>query len=357
MREPLRYGRLKAFTGPRAEERAHRAGTWARATLFGDANAKLWCRDNSIALTKASAESPNTAGGFLVPDELLRSIVNLRELAGAFRQAAEIVPMSRDTLNWPRRTGGLTAYFLAENTAPPESQVTLDSIGLTAKKIGALVKMSSELADDSAADIGEFLASEVAYAFAAKEDDCGFNGDGTSTYGGMRGVAQLILDGTHAAAKVTAATGHNTFGTLDATDLAALIAAVQAIALPGARWYCTVFAYANTFCRLAAANGGGHTAAMVNGRLEASYLGFPIVISQKLPQIGTSLSGSVMMLFGDLSLAAALGERRGVTVRRLAERFADADQIGIMGTERFNINVHDLGTNTAAGPIAGLVAP
>jgi hypothetical protein len=32
-----------------------------------------------------------------------------------FRQECQVIPMGSDTLNWPRRTGGLTAYFTGEN--------------------------------------------------------------------------------------------------------------------------------------------------------------------------------------------------------------------------------------------------
>jgi hypothetical protein len=47
-------------------------------------------------------------------------------------------------------------------------------------------------------NMGDDLAGEIAYAFALKEDQCGFIGDGTSTYGGMQGVCTKIkgLSGT-----------------------------------------------------------------------------------------------------------------------------------------------------------------
>ena len=61
-------------------------------------------------------------------------------------------------------------------------------------KLAILARASSELFEDSAPDLGEFLTSEIGYAFATKEDDCGFNGDGTSTYGGMTGL-QRKTDG------------------------------------------------------------------------------------------------------------------------------------------------------------------
>jgi HK97 family phage major capsid protein len=95
----------------------------------------------------------------------------------------------------------------------------------------------------------------------------------------------------------------------------------------------------------------------MDGSIVYRYLGFPIVISQKLPLVATTLTTKAMLFFGDLALASAMGERRGVTIRRLDERFADSDQIGIMGTERFDINIHDMGDNTTAGPIVSMVAP
>jgi hypothetical protein len=54
-----------------------------------------------------------------------------------------------------------------------------------------------------------------------------------------------------------------------------------------------------------------------------------------------------------LAKAAAMGERRGVTIRR-RRALCDNDQIGIIGTERFDINVHDLGDTTTPGPLVAL---
>jgi hypothetical protein len=58
-----------------------------------------------------------------------------------------------------------------------------------------------------------------------------------------------------------------------------------------------------------------------------------------------------MFFFGDLPKAAMMGERRGVTIKRSDHRYFENDQIGLLGTERFDINVHDFGDNTNAGPL------
>lgn len=349
------YARPRAFSGIGAQDRAFSFGQFVRAAIFERPDAQAWCRQNGMSF-RAQAEGANSAGGVLVPDEIMGDVIALREAAGIFRQQCRVVPMGRDTLNWPRRTGGLAAYFTAEGGTLTASQAAFDNVELTCKKLSALALLSTEIAEDAVINLADYVASELAYAFASKEDDCGFNGDGTSTYGGIRGLTVLAIDGNHNAGKYVAATGHNTFASLDAVDLTGLMGSLPQYALPNARWYVSQMGFATCFARLIA-TAGGNSVLTLDGKIVYQFLGFPIAISQKLPAITTTLSGKAMMFFGDLSLAAALGERRGVTVRRLNERYADSDQVGIMGTERFDINVHDMGDNTSAGPLVSLVAP
>jgi len=359
-----RYSKLKAFKDHygsdgqviRAEEDAYAVGMWLKAALFRHEGANEWLKENGLAITRAASEGVDSAGGFLVPEQMMASIIVLREQYGVFRQEATIVPMGRDTVNWPRRTGGLTAYFVGENTVVTESQASWDNVNLTAKKLGVLTRFSTELDEDAVISIADWLVNEIAYAFSSKEDDCGFNGDGTSTYGGIRGLTTWAVDASTSAGKYTAATGHNTYATLDATDITGLIGLLPRYALGNAKFYVSQMGFASTFERLIA-TAGGNSISTLSGEIVYRYLGFPIVISQKLPLIGTTLSGKMMMAFGDLRLAAAVGERRQVTIRRSDERYFDQDQIGLLGTERVDINVHDCGTTTAAGPIVFLVAP
>lgn len=349
-------GRLRSFFGKTAEEDAYRTGMFIRATMFGREDAAKWCLENGVPLTKAASEGVNSAGGVLVPEEMMNAIIVLREVYGVFRQNCRVVPMGRDTLNWPRRTGGLTAYFTAENNVPTESQATFDNVNLTAKKLAVLTRLSTELEEDAIIAIADFIVDEVAYAMASKEDDCGFNGDGGSTYGGIRGLTVLAVDGSHNASKYTAASGHNTFATLDASDITGLMGTLPQYALANAKFYVSQLCFATAFERLIA-TAGGNSINTLDGSIVYRYLGFPIVISQKLPAIATTLTTKAMLFFGDLNLAAAMGERRGVTIKRSDQRYFDQDQIGILGTERFDINVHDMGDNTTAGPLVSLVAP
>jgi HK97 family phage major capsid protein len=262
--------------------------------------------------------------------------------------------MRSDTKTVPRRVSGLTATFIGENQMLSESSLTWDGVGLTAKKLTVFARVGNELEEDAAIDLAIYFFQEAGFAFAKKEDDCGFNGDGSATYGGIRGVLPRIVDGAHAAGNVAAGAGHNTFLAIDSTDLTNLMGAAPALALPGARWFVSQRGYATTFCRLAAV-AGGIVNKYVNGVLMPTFLGFPVQMTQVMPQVTTNLIGQVMVAFGDMSLATTIGDRRQLKLRFLTERFADQDQIGIIGSERIDINIHDLGDNTTAGPVVGLV--
>jgi HK97 family phage major capsid protein len=354
------YSRLKNFRDReiegrmvRAVDQAYTVGQWFKATVLGNAEAAEWCKSRGVSIAKAQGEGVDSAGGFLVPEELMASIIVLRELYGVFRQECQVVPMGSDTLNWPRRTGGLTAYFTGENQAATESQAAWDNVNLTAKKLAVLTRMSNEIAEDAVVSIADWLVGEIAYAFALKEDDSGFNGDGTSSFGGIRGITTLAVDGNHNACKVTASSA--TFTSLVVKDLTGLQGALPQYALPGARWYMSQQVFFSVVATILAGAGGNRLDILAQG-LEKRLLGFPVSIAQKLP-IATPGSGKAMFAFGDLSKAAMMGERRIVTIRRSDHRYFENDQIGLLGTERIDVNVHDMGDNTTAGPLVALISP
>jgi HK97 family phage major capsid protein len=348
----LNKSRVRAFKGHDAEQRAERVGNWFKA-LTGHEASKKWCIENGVALTKATNESLNVTGGFLAPADFDAQIISVRETFGAFRAGAEIRPTRSDGQVRPRRIGGLTANFVTEGGSIPESSFQLDAVETAQKKFAILGRASAEMFEDSAADLGEFLTSEIGYAFAAKEDDVGFNGDGTSTYVGISGLATKLV-GLKSA--VAAASGHNTFLTLDTTDIANLMAGVLATAIPGAAWYTSATGYAQTICRLAAASGGLVATMRPDGTISASFLGFPVRFSGKLPDVSTSLTGKAMLFFGNLGMSSVLVERQQQTIVAISHsRALDTDQILVRGVQRCDIINHTVGDTSTRGAVAMLV--
>ena len=349
-RSDLTPGVVRAFND---EAAAERAGMWFGAALLNDSGARNWCRSHAPAHYKALAEGTDTSGGYLVPTELADAVWALLPLVGVFYSNANVRKMNRDVLRVAKRRSGVTLSFAGENTPGTESTPTFGSINLGAQKAMGFWKISDELFED-AVGLGEFIALDFAFAVGDLMDRVGFNGTGISTDGGIFGVCTRVIDGNHTASVLTAAAGHDLFTEIDATDLSNLMALLPEGQWQNASWYCSGYAAATMFCRLGATAGG--TIRSINGpRPLLNYLGFPINATGKMAAGSGSQTGKVMALFGDLSMAATVGERRVMTVQILRERFAEEGNVGAKLAPRFDINVHDLGDNSTAGPIVALV--
>lgn len=368
-RSRFRYGQLKAFTKALplgngktlpAEEAAHRAGMWLAAAVYGKSWAHKWCKDNGLDLfqrvgNEVRVMSGNTvsAGGALVPIEMEQAVIDLRDTYGVIRKLVRVRPMSSDQKQIPRRTGGVTAYFFNDDdgTGITASDKGWDDVTLVAKKLGCLSRISKDLVEDAVIDVVDDLAQEMAYAFAVKEDQCGINGDGTSTYGGMTGFRSKFVN-TAYLSRITLASGHDTFAEVDTTDLGNVMSGVAAFGKSGAKWLMSEAGKAVMIDRLKAAAGGNDTLTL-GGATVPAYLGYEIVTSEAMPTDTTAdYTSLVMLMFGRYDLAASMGTRRGIEVQVLNERYAELGQLGIVATERFDLVVHDLGTTLVKGPVA-----
>jgi HK97 family phage major capsid protein len=370
------YGRLKSFRGERAHEQAYRFGMFMLAGVFarvlGEQSPKLlkkatdFCREQGIAITRAHSESDNESGGVLVPTEFENVMIDLREQFGIFRRFANIVPMATDSKQRPRRKGGLKAYPIGAKGGSrriTESKKNWDMVELFARKWGVLAKYEEELNEDAIVMMADDLAGEIAYAFTETEDECGFNGDGTSDFHGITGAINKIkgLSGTVGnIAGLIVASGNN-WDAITRGDMLRLIGRLPQYAdTPNARFFCHKTFWSEVLERIIL-EGGGTTAAEMQGQRVKVFQGYQVEIAQVLPK--STASGQIPLLFGDLAKAAMLGDRRGVTIKLTDSNDTDfeEDLISIKGTERFDINVHDVGNasataaNREAGPLVALI--
>lgn len=345
-----RHKRLKAY---KDEAHAYKAGQFLAAALWKSPSAIQWCNDNGVQFRDAMGGSDNMLGGALVPSEMEAAVINLREEYGVFRREARIVPMATDVKVVPRRTSGVTAYFVAENGSVTASDKGWDQVNLTARKLATLCKYSSELSEDAIIDIGDDLTNEIAYAFANKEDECGFNGTGASTYGHILGVLPAVAAGS----VYDAITGNTAFSTLDLADFEAMVGKLPQYAEANAKWYISRAGYYASMARLMDAGGGNAASDLASGVRSPLFLGYPVVFTQVLNATLTAQTSTKILAFGDLRMAAILGNRRGLGVKISDQRYLEYDQIGILGTERFDINVHEIGDASNPGAIIVLKTP
>lgn len=350
-----RYAKLKANWGAttiEAEENAYRAGMWIMGRCLGNQRALRWCDNHGIE-GRALSVGVNTAGGNLVPDEFERAIINLREEYGVLRREARVLPMGSDHMFIPRRSGGITANFTAENVAITESDPTWNNVELTAKKLGAMTRMSSELAEDAVIDMADILADEFAQGLALKEDTVGFTGTGVQGDGGIVGIVSE-LDNNQATLAGSIAAALDEPEEVVMADLNSFMSVLPLFARQNAKFYCSQVVSEIVFGRLQSA-AGGNTIGTLTGGIGRSFLGHEIIPVQVMRSGGgVDYSDVHFILFGDLSKALTMGERRGMTVAVSDQRFWDQDQIAMKVTERIDINAHDTGDATDAGPIVGL---
>ena len=356
---PSFNGRLKAFKSERA---AYDSGKFLQAVLGKNESALRYCKDKG--LIRAHSGEVNSAGGALVPTEFENAIIDLRLEYGVFRANANVVPMSSDVKIRPRRNQGLSAYFVGSGDAITESQKTWDNVSLVAKKVGVLAKYESELNEDAVISIADDLVNEIAYAFAQKEDECGFNGDGTSTYGGIVGVREKLLglSGTIAHIAGLQVASGNAYSEIALGDLQGLIGRLPQFArrAGGNKFYCSQQFYATVLVRLAQAV-GGTTYSEISGALQPTFFGVPVEITEVMPS--TEANSQVCLIYGNLGMAAMMGDRRGVEISMSDSNGTDfaSDVMAVRGTQRFDINVHDVGNASAtaserlAGPVVGLI--
>lgn len=348
------YGR-----GVDAARQAYAAGQYVRALIMGREKAPQaweWCANNGMGLEKVMSEAVNTSGGFLVPAEMEGPINDLREVYGVARRLARVRSMSTERLVVPIRRSGLTMVPMNETSGATASDKSWGQVELNARIWGVICRYSNDLSEDAIIDLAADLADEIAYAAAVAEDTAFFDGDGTSTYAGIRGIRSKIIDGTHTAGAIDAASGHDTFAELDATDLVTLMSKCPEYAKRGASWVCSPTAWELVFTRLLAAAGGNTIETLRNGVPARSYLGYPVEVTPAMPSATTDISDTVMLFFGDMRMSTLLGDRRMITIQQSEHRYFEYNQTAILGTERFDINHHSLGDNTTAGPVVALVA-
>jgi HK97 family phage major capsid protein len=366
---PSTDSRPSAFaTRQEAEKAAYASGKWVQAML-GNKKAAQWCAENGVyshgadkviaqerEIFNVHEENTNSTGGFLVPDQFESAVIDLRIEYGVIRKWAKRSVMNSDYKTQPKRTGTLTAYPIGESGAFTESTKSWGEVSLTAKKWGVLTKWSTELGEDAVISMADDLAMEAGKAFAYAEDNAGFNGDGSATYHGITGLVKKFFDGSAASyiGAVTTAT-HDTFAEIDGDDLDKVVAALPQFAGLIRNWYIGPVGKALVFDPILRA-AGGNTQEDISRNVMATYLGHPIVTSPLLPNLPTeAYDEDPMLFFGDMAEAIMFGDRRGITVQILNELYAANGQIGLIASERFDINVHNIGDATNAGPLVAYI--
>lgn len=329
-------------------EDAYTSGQFILATIGNNRKAREWCKENGVPLVRnAMGTGDNTKGGFLTPEPLQNSIIELREQYGVFARYAGQWNMASGRDSAPKVNGEITSYYVGEGAEITASDMSFGLVSLEARKLASLTAVNSEINEDSVVSLAEVLARSIASKFAYDEDNAGFNGDGTSTYGGIVGAKSALAAGSI----IDATTGIDTLAEVTMVLFENAVGKLKEY--PGIQpaWFVHKNTWANVMQRLLNAL-GGNTNMDVAAGAPMMFLGYPVVTSQVLYN-GAGAVSTIIGYFGDLRMTSYIGRRRGMTIASDSSIYFHKDQIAIRATQRYDINVYDRGTASDSG---GLIA-
>lgn len=120
----------------------------------------------------------DTEGGYLVPDEFERTLIQTLEEENIFRKLAKVIQTSSGDKKIPVVVTKGTASWLDEGEEYEESDSVFGQTSIGAYKLGTMIKVSDELLNDSIFNIESYISTEFARRIGAKEEAAFLVGDG-----------------------------------------------------------------------------------------------------------------------------------------------------------------------------------
>ena len=261
----------------------------------------------------------DSEGGYLVPDEYERTLVEALEEENIFRQLAKVIQTSSGDRKIPVVASKGTASWIDEEGAYTESDDSFAQVSIGAYKLGTMIKVSEELLNDSVFDLESYIAREFARRIGTKEEEAFFTGDGIGKPLGILAASGGAETGV-TAASATAVT---------ADELIDLFYSLKSPYRKNAVWVLndsTIKAI-----RKLKDNNGQYLwqPSLVAGTPD-TMLGRPVKTSAYMPAIA---AGAKTIAFGDFSYYW-IADRQGRSFKRLNELYAANGQVGFLGSQR-----------------------
>jgi HK97 family phage major capsid protein len=131
--------------------------------------------------TKALSITSDPDGGYLVPDETEKAVMSSLKEVSPIRSIAGVRQVSGTVYKKPFSITGPGTGWVGETAARPETtSPTLAELSFPTMALYAMPAATSNLLDDSAVNIDEWISEEVQSAFAEQETAAFVNGDGVN---------------------------------------------------------------------------------------------------------------------------------------------------------------------------------
>ena len=292
-------------------------------------------RDHIVGIAKeilgVETKAALTSTDIPLPTVYMGQVTELVYKFGQFRKYATVYPLPTGTVKLPQLKTTPAFGFISPSAAVPEKSPQIQFVTFTAQKAGGIVRIPSEIDEDSVVPLGQFIARYIARETARWEDTVGYLADGTGTYNSITGIGKFCVTGGLVQQTATGKT-HPT--DLALTDFRNVRGKVNAAALFQSAYYMhpsmeallVSFNTSATVTPYIASGPGGPT-----------LDGFPVRWVGVMPAYNSNVALSqVQAVFGDHSYWF-LGERAMLSVEISREVYFATDEIGIRALERFDV--------------------
>ena len=260
----------------------------------------------------------DSEGGYLVPDEFERKLIEALQEENIFRQMATVIKTSTGDRKIPIVTAKGEAVWMDEEEQYTLSDDAFGQASLSAYKLGTAIKISEELLNDSVFDLPSYIAREFARRIGAKEEEAFFVGDGKGKPTGIFNATGGAQDGaTTAGASITF------------DDVMELFYSLRSPYCKKAVWVLND-STVKALRKLKDSTGNYIWQPSVTAGVPDTILNRPYKTSSYVPEIG---AGKKCMAFGDFSYYW-VADRSGRTFKRLNELFAMTGQVGFLASQR-----------------------
>lgn len=260
----------------------------------------------------------DSEGGYLVPDEFERTLVEALEEENLFRQLANVVTTSTGDKKIPVVASKGTASWVDEEGVIPESDDGFGQVSIGAYKLATMIKVSEELINDSVFNLESYISKEFARRIGAKEEEAFFVGDGAGKPTGIfhtTGGAEIGV--TTAGASITMDELMDLFYSLKSPYRRNAV-------------FVTNDATVKAIRKLKDNNNQYLWQPSVTAATPDTILNRPVKTSSYVPTIA---SAAKTIAFGDFGYYW-VADRQGRAFKRLNELYAATGQVGFMATQR-----------------------
>ena len=307
--KPFNTPHFEPFNNNSAAGKTGRASNEYKAAMLSAIKSKFRKVSNLLE------ESVDTSGGYLVPESWNDQLITILDSENVIRSLAKIITTD-NARKFPMVASRPVASVVAEGAAMTFSNVTFGIKTLDAYKLVTGVQVTSELLQDNAFDLENFLITEFGEALARKEEELFISGSGTGEPTGI--ITSIASSATETATS-----------TLKADEIIDLVYALKRPYRRNA-----VFLTKDSTLALLRKFKDSSSNYLWQPSLVAGepdrFMGYKVYTSEFMP---AATAGNIAILFGDFK-RYYVADRTGRSVQVLNELYAVNDLTAFIMRER-----------------------